>query len=127
MNVEVKKWNVIKDKRGCLVPLEFKDLPFIPKRLFYVTKVPRYMRRGEHAHIETQQIIICVKGVVGVKLVDKESKYYILKENDYIFVDKMVWDAQDFLTGDDILLVLCSTSYDKKDYIEQFIIVYYSL
>ncbi len=30
----------------------------------------------------------------------------------------MIWDSQVFMTGDDVLLSICSTPYDKSDYIE---------
>jgi len=117
MNIEVKRLKTIIDKRGVLVPIEFKDLNFIPKRLFYVTNVPKNCRRGEHAHYETEQIIVCIKGKVGVKLIyKKDETYFILEENEYIYIKGGTWDAQDFLTGNDVLLVLCSTNYDEKDY-----------
>ena len=32
----------------------------------------------------------------------------------------MIWDSQEFLTYDSILLSLASTNYDKSDYIEDF-------
>ena len=32
----------------------------------------------------------------------------------------MVWDSQVFLTGDDMLMSICSTPYKKEDYIEDF-------
>ena len=39
---------------------------------------------------------------------------------EYIFVDSMVWDKQQYLTGNDILLSICSTEYDKDDYIKSY-------
>jgi len=33
-------------------------------------------------------------------------------------VNNMIWDYQKFMTGDDVLLVLCSTPFDKTDYID---------
>ena len=110
----MKKFKEFVDHRGSLVPVEFKDLAFVPKRLFYVTDVPDGCRRGDHSHYKTEQILICIKGKIGV---DLNGDYFILKENEYIYVGKEVWDAQSFLTGEDILLVLCSTNYDKNDYI----------
>jgi len=111
----------ITDKDGSLTPIEFKDLSFIPKRIFYVTNVPINELRGQHAHFETQQLLICIKGVIGVKLHDGNAlKQYVIKEGESIFVDKMIWDSQSFLTGNDILLVICNTEYDRKDYIEDF-------
>ena len=86
------------------------------------------LRRGGHAHYQTKQVLICIKGQIGVSLTDKESeRYFILDENEYVYVPNFVWDAQVFLTGEDVLLVLCSTSYDEKDYIydrNEFLDVY---
>ena len=33
------------------------------------------------------------------------------------YIDKMTWGEQKYITGKEILLVLCSTNYDPKDYI----------
>jgi hypothetical protein len=44
----------------------------------------------------------------------------MLHPNQSVFVDKLVWDSQVYLTGDDMLMSICSTPYDKKDYIEDF-------
>ena len=117
----INKLKLISDKDACLIPIEFKDLNFKPKRIFYVINVPINEQRGGHAHYKTKQLLICVKGIIGVKLHDgKELKQYIIKEGESIFVDKMIWDSQSFLTGNDILLVICNTEYNKEDYIENF-------
>ena len=118
MQDSIKTLGKFSDTRGVLVPLEMSDIPFTPKRLFYVYDVPVGTWRGGHAHYKTEQILICVKGKIGVKL---ESKKYnteiILNEGDFCFVDKMVWDSQNFIDEGSILLVLCSTNFDKTDYI----------
>ena len=41
-----------------------------------------------------------------------------MEENESVFVDRMIWDSQTYETGEDIMLSLCSTEYDKADYIE---------
>ena len=116
MNLETYK-----DSDGILVPIELDSLTFSPKRLFYVYGVPQGEERGFHAHHETQQLLVCVRGAVLVKLHDGfHEQYFTLSQNDSVFVDKMIWDSQVYLTGDDILLSICSTKYDKKDYIEDF-------
>jgi hypothetical protein len=48
----------IKDDDGTLVPIEFSDLPFEPKRIFYVCDVPKGEERGNHAHFETRQLLM---------------------------------------------------------------------
>ena len=109
------------DKHHCgiLSVLEFNTLPFIPKRIFWVTDVPQGETRGNHAHRKTEQLLVCLQGSIMVQTdmgigVDKQ----ILNVGQSVYVGRMVWDSQVFLTGKDILLVLASTAYDKDDYIE---------
>lgn len=109
------------DARGSLLPIEFNDLPFVPKRLFVVNNVPINTVRGNHSHNVTQQLIICSKGEVDVTLHDGvKEQIYRLKQFEQILVPALVWDSQKFLTLDAEILVLCSTLYDAKDYIFNF-------
>ncbi|MCL3779831.1 WxcM-like domain-containing protein [Prolixibacteraceae bacterium JC049] len=117
ITVNKKRYKVFKDFRGELTPIEFSEIPFDVKRLFYVSNVPEGMVRGEHAHHTTQQFLICLKGEIEVGLEHHESRKLILHENEGVLIDKMIWDWQRFLTGDDVLLVLCSSSYNVSDYI----------
>ncbi len=117
----LKDLPAIKDPDGVLVPVEFKELPFTPRRVFYVTGVPAGEERGGHAHYFTEQFLICVRGKILVSVHDGTKKTdTLLIENQSIYVGRLEWDSQTFLTGDDILLSICSTSYNKKDYIEDF-------
>ena len=112
---------IIKDDDGTLVPIEFSDLPFEPKRIFYVCDVPKGEERGNHAHFETRQLLICLQGSILVKIHDgKDLKEYRLIPNQSILVERMIWDSQVFETDRDVLLSICSTSYNKPDYIEDF-------
>lgn len=119
--MEIKKLNSSYDWRGDLTPLEFSDLPFTPQRLFIVKNVEKGIKRGEHAHHKTRQFLICLKGEIKVASHDG-IKYdeAILKEGFSTLIDTYHWDYQEFLTGDDILLVICSTPFDLKDYILDF-------
>jgi len=116
-----KDWPIFKDDDGTLVPIEFSKLPFKPRRIFYVCDVPKGEERGMHAHYETQQILTCIKGKILVKLHNGISmSETVLEENDTVFIDKMTWDSQVFLTGNDVLLSICSTEYNLDDYIDDF-------
>ena len=58
-------------------------------------------------------------GEILVGLFDgKKTNEIILKKGESILVNNMIWDYQKFMTGDDVLLVLCSTPFDKADYID---------
>lgn len=119
MNIK-KKYKIFSEiSGGDLLPIEFFDLPFAPKRVFTVTNVPKNEIRGQHAHYETEQIFICTNGSILVGLDDGKTKEeVILLKGDGVLIKKMTWDWQKFLTGYDSALVICSTTYDTKDYIE---------
>ena len=115
MDYNIKSYD---DERGSLVPIYFKDISFVPKRVFFVKNCPINTVRGNHAHFETQQLLICIKGKIEVVLDNGFNKIKtVITENESIFIDNLIWDSQKFLTNDDILMVLCSTEYDKNDYI----------
>ena len=107
------------DNRGDLRPLDFDRLPFLPKRLFIVSNVPKGETRGCHAHFKTRQFLICLEGEIEVILDDGKTKSSItLTPAEGVYVPELVWDSQIFKTDNDILLVLASTHYNKSDYID---------
>lgn len=119
--IVIKQWPSHIDNIGRLSPVEIKDLPFVPRRFFIVDKVPADSQRGGHAHKITKQYLFCVKGLILVLLNDgKQKTEFKLKEGQGTLVQNMVWDSQKFMTGEDVLLVLCSTEYDSADYITDF-------
>ena len=111
-------FKIFNDERGELIPIEMSSVPINPERIFVVSNVPNDCIRGNHAHFKTRQFIICIKGKILVGLdngTKKEEK--IITPGESILIPEMVWDYQKFLTGEDILLAVCDTQYDKRDYI----------
>ena len=103
---------------GILIPIEFNTLKFTPKRIFTVNDVPKNSIRGEHAHYQTEQLLLCVQGKIIVGLDDGyQNKEYELHSGQSIYIDKMIWDYQKFMTGNDFMVVIASTNYDSSDYI----------
>lgn len=117
----LKTWKSFRNKTGILTPIEFNNIPFTPKRSFIVQNVPAGDIRGRHAHFTTKQLITCLRGEIVVGLHDGQTLTQTkLRQNDFIFIDNLIWDYQIYLTGDDILWSLCSTPHDEKDYIKDF-------
>ena len=84
-------WQAFKDPDGTLVPIEFNRIPFVPKRIFYVCDIPKDEERGNHAHYETKQLLICVQGEIIVKMHNGRYLESIkLKPNQSVLVDKMI-------------------------------------
>jgi hypothetical protein len=116
---KIKELKIFTDRRrGDLLPLHLGSLDFEARRIFTVSNVPKGQVRGEHAHYQTRQLLICVKGEILVTLDygDRVTET-LLTPGKSIMVENMVWDSQKFLTGDDFMVVVCSTEYDLSDYI----------
>ncbi len=102
---------------GILRYMELTDLKFIPRRMYYITDTPKGEIRGNHGHYEDQQYLFCVQGEIKVELHSKEGVDTVfMQPGDTVFLDRMVWARQQYMTGNDILLVLCSIAFDKEDY-----------
>lgn len=72
------------DDRGQLVALEeFKDIPFIIKRVYYLYDMPADMVRGKHAHKCLQQILVCIHGSCKVLLDNGKEKKVVPLEKPY--------------------------------------------
>lgn len=113
----------IADARGALsvgeVPTE---VPFSPARYFVVFDVPSLELRGEHAHRQCQQFLICLHGSCRVLLDDGESRCEVtLDRPDMgVFMPEMIWGTQYRYTPDAVLLVFASRTYEADDYIRTY-------
>lgn len=113
----------IEDMRGSLSVGEFeRSVPFLPKRYFLVFDVPSREIRGEHAHRQCKQFLICVKGSCSVVADDgKQRREYLLDRPDLgIYLPPMVWGTQYKYSSDAVLLVFASDYYDAADYIRDY-------
>jgi hypothetical protein len=105
------------NKGGLLRVLDLDVLSFTPKRMFWVEGVPKLEKRGGHGHYKEKQQLICVKGKILVNLYSNSgTEEYVLEAGDSCFMDNLVWAEQTYLTGDDILLVICSELHNEEDY-----------
>ena len=109
------------DDRGNLAVLDHVDLPFEPKRTFLVYDVPDRSVRGEHAHKECHQFLVCVAGSVTVDVSGATSMTTPLwVPNRGLYVPPMHWVGLSDFSEDAVLLVLASHPYDPDDYIRDY-------
>ncbi len=98
-----------------------KDIDLSAKRMFFVSNVPKGEVRGNHAHIEDKQLLICIQGKILVSLDDgKKIKQCVIEKGQSVLMNNMIWGKQTYLTGDDILLVLCNNEYEESDYMTNY-------
>jgi len=121
--VRIYKTPVFTDLRGSISVGEVdSNLPFAPRRYFTVFDVPGKEVRGEHAHKQCHQFLVCLKGHVSV-LVDngREREEMLLNTPAIgIYVPPMIWAVEYKYSEDAVLLVLASHKYDSDDYIRSY-------
>ena len=116
--------HTVVEPNGNLTPIESGQgvLPFEINRLFYVFGVDDGSIRGCHAHYETQQVLICMNGEIEVTCKDgsREKKFLLDSPQIGLYIPAMIWDEQVYKSPDSMLLSICSTHYDRKDYIHDY-------
>lgn len=113
----------VADIRGSLTVGEFqRSVPFNVKRYFIVFDVPSAETRGEHAHRECHQFLVCVRGSVSVVADDgKQRREFTLNRPDLgLHLPPLVWGIQYKYSSDAALLVFASHYYDSADYIRGY-------
>lgn len=121
----VKIYNLpfIKDMRGNLSFAECGQyLPFIPKRYFLVFDVPSREIRGEHAHKQLHQYLVCVQGSCSVVVDNGKQRQEILLSSPAqgLYIPPLIWGIQYKYSHDAILMVLASDVYSSEDYIRNY-------
>ena len=105
------------DDRGSLSVLEFEEISFYPKRIFWVNNVPVGVNRAAHFHRKCNQLLICTRGSVKVKVTNSKletSEFHL--ENGFGFllrVNSLI--EYSFLSVETQLLVLADQAYDATD------------
>lgn len=111
------------DLRGDLVAAEIaKQLPFVPVRFFVVHNVPGSEVRGEHAHRECHQLLICISGRVHVLVDDGTNRQEVVLDRPELalHISPRIWGTQYKYSADAALLVFASHPYDPADYIRDY-------
>lgn len=122
-SVTVHRFPRIADIRGSLTVGEFeRTVPFSVKRYFMVFDVPSAETRGEHAHRECHQFLVCVRGSCSVVADDGVNRQeFMLDRPDVgIHLPPMVWGIQYKYSPDAVLMVFASHFYDSGDYIRDY-------
>lgn len=109
------------EKKGKLSPLESAGLMDI-KRFFYVYDVPVGEVRGKHSHHQTRQLFICSRGSVQVRCDDGKNKvtYHLNSPSTALLVPEGIWAEEVYEEEGTVLMVLCNTHYDPKDYVTDY-------
>lgn len=124
LNVSILDFGAIGDERGMITICEGEmDIPFIPKRVFYIYKSSKDVVRGQHANRKSDFVLINVAGKSKVKIMDgkgNEIVYALNRPNTGIYIPHMVWKEMYDFSADSVLLCLASEHYDAEEYIRDY-------
>ncbi|MDF2881840.1 MAG: WxcM-like protein [Clostridiaceae bacterium] len=121
--VQKIKFEIHGDHRGSLIAIEnFKEIPFVVKRLYYIFNTSDNVVRGKHAHKKLQQMVICMSGSCDFMVDNGLEREVIHLDNNSegLYINKPVWREMSNFSSDCVLVVLASEIYDTKDYIHSY-------
>lgn len=121
--VDIYRFPSVSDPRGDLTVGEFdRGFPFQPKRYFIISGVPSSEIRGEHAHKQCHQFLICAYGQCSVTVDDGTTRleFQLNQPSIGIYLPPMIWGRQWQYSADAALLVYASERYDPADYIRDY-------
>jgi dTDP-4-dehydrorhamnose 3,5-epimerase-like enzyme len=112
-------WKV---ENGRLGIIEFADLPFEPKRIYWLTGVEEGKSRGLHAHKELRQLFIVIEGSVDIRLNDGtgEFVYTLGVDGNGFLLAPGLWREITNFSKHAVLLVICDRPYSEEDYIRDY-------
>jgi hypothetical protein len=119
---EIHEFSMFGDSKvGLLGIAELDNFPFKPVRFFWITDTPLDVTRGEHAHKECHQFIICLAGEYQISLnhgLDKTS--FVLHKGYGLHIAPGIWGSQTPTLDGSLLGVFASLPYAEEDYMRDF-------
>lgn len=106
----------MKDERGSLSVID-GQLPFEIKRVFYIYDVSS--KRGGHRHIYNRMGLVALSGSldVFVQAPNENFNFKLSSPDQVLILEPEDWHTMDNFTQGSTLLVLCSHSWSKDDYV----------
>ena len=111
------------DMRGSLSVVEADiDLPFVPRRLYYLYGTARGVSRGAHAHLAQMQCMIAISGSVDLTIDDGKQRrtFQLARPNVGLLVRPVVWREIYNISADAVLVVLAADNFSEADYIRDY-------
>lgn len=98
------------------------NIPFDIKRVFTVLANANELR-GQHAHKDCSQILVCLSGEIIVHCDDGlggTCSHALRRDTQALLVPPGIWASEEYRFDNSVLLVLCDLGYDPADYIRNY-------
>lgn len=89
------------------------------QRLYFHRNLKKGYIFGAHAHINSRQIFICIRGSLKLSvLLNNKKKIYILNNPlKALYIQPGIWKQIETLSNNSILCTLSNKKFDKNDYL----------
>ncbi len=89
------------------------------RRVFTVTNVPAGGMRGNHAHRDCTQVVVCLRGRVSVQVDDGRSTVTVelASADQALSIPPGLWNRLIFDGPDTVIAVFCDQPYTESDYL----------
>jgi WxcM-like, C-terminal len=111
------------ETRGLLGVTEFSQLPFLPKRMFWITSVPPGASRAGHAHRTCSQLLIGLSGSIVARVTPQNGSPADtrLGVGNSLLIPPRHWLVLSNFSADSVLGVLASEPYSPHEYVTDYV------
>ncbi|WP_298145629.1 FdtA/QdtA family cupin domain-containing protein [Flavobacterium sp.] len=122
MNIKQLELPKIENALGNIAVIEKDTLPFAVKRVYYLYDIPSSAKRGGHAHLNLQQVLIAISGSFDVVLDDGKRRQTITlnKPDRGLLITTKIWRELENFSSGAVCLVLASEEFSEDDYIRDY-------
>jgi mannose-6-phosphate isomerase-like protein (cupin superfamily) len=100
-----------------------KHIPFEVKRIYWTYSNPENLKKGEHAHKNSEQILVAISGEITITLEKADSEevqtFILTNENQGLYIPPQTWLVIKY-SQNAVLLAFSSIEYDANDYIRSY-------
>lgn len=102
-----------------LAVLNFSKIPFLPRRVYWISGMLIHEPRGFHAHKTLNQILVVAQGRIKLDLYlgTQKSSFDISSHEDHIYIPAGYWREFCALEENSTVLVIADEVYNESDYI----------
>lgn len=107
---------------GYISIAEKDNLPFEVKRVYWTYFTPESVKRGGHAHLKLQQILVAVAGkiIVTTQMPGEEEQRFILETaSQGLFIPQYCWRTMQY-SHNAVQMCIANMAYEESDYIRDY-------
>ncbi|MBI2274152.1 MAG: FdtA/QdtA family cupin domain-containing protein [Bacteroidetes bacterium] len=114
----------ITDNRGNLTFIQYPNqVPFEIQRVFWTFNLVTNTKRGGHAYMSQDEVIIAMSGSFEVILTNRDNsimKVFLNSPKRGLYIPARQWRHVENFSNNAVSLHLSSSQYDSRDYIRDF-------